>query len=48
MFQLHVFVMHTFVHTLQAYRLRLDVLLRVRGNRRSVDQIHRALVTQLR
>lgn len=30
--------------TIEAYRLRLDVLLRVRGNRRSVDQIHRALV----
>ena len=27
----------------QAYRLRLDVLLRVRGRRRSIDQIHRAL-----
>lgn len=30
--------------SIQAYRLRLDVLLRVRGQRRAVDQIERALV----
>lgn len=30
--------------SIEAYRLRLDVLLRVRGRRRSIDQIHRALV----
>lgn len=31
----------------QAYRLRLDVLLRVRGSRRSVDQVHRAMAAPL-
>jgi len=30
--------------SIEAYRLRLDVLLRVRENRRSIDQVQRALV----